>query len=142
MAMVYVDGNEAGGLQSEGGGKRKRDVSYISTTTGTPTLEVDISDSDHDMTTSRRTRRPSQKLRESSDAQRKLYEQRDKQGVIQAVTNNDIMALLLQMKNESIKKEEENKIKEVKYQKEIKSLRAIVTSLTFDIKSLQNASPN
>ena len=109
---------------------------------GTSTLEVNDSDSDHEAAVVRRSRRPSQKLREASDAQRSLYEQQGRQDVTQAVTNNDIMALLLQMKNESIRKEEENKEKEEKYQKEIENLRAMVTSLTFDIKSLQNASPN
>ena len=96
---------QAGGSQTEGSGKRKRDASCSSKST---------------------------------------------------VTNNDIMALLLQMKNETLKreeenrkkeeetkkKEEENKKREEKYQKEIESLRAMVTSLTFDIKILQNASPN
>ena len=142
VAMVDIDGNEARGSQGEGAAKRKRDASYSSKTIGTSTLEVNNSDSDHEAAVVRRSRRPSQKLREASDAQRSLYEQQGRQDVTQAVTNNDIMALLLQMKNESIRKEEENKEKEEKYQKEIENLRAMVTSLTFDIKSLQNASPN
>ena len=141
VAMVDIDSNEAIGSQGEGAGKRKRDASQSFKTTGTSTLEVNNSDSEHEAAVLRRSRRPSQKVREASDAQ-SLYEQQDRQGVTQAVTNNDIMALLLQIKSESIRKDEENKKKEEKYQKEIENLRAMVISLTFNIKSLQNASPN
>ena len=156
VEMCDAEGNETGDSQSQGSGKRKRNASHFTKTIDTTTPELNDTDSGHEMATTGRARQPSQKLREASEMQKEVQQRQGGQGLSQAFTINDVMALLFQMKNENIKKEEESKKKEeeskkkedeyqkekTEYKKEIEKLREVVTSLTLDIKSLQHATPN
>lgn len=139
VEMGDAESTETGDFQSQSTGKRKRNVTK---TTDTPTLELEDTDSGHEMATVRRARRPSQKLREASEKQKEAQRQQGEQGVAHQFSINDVIVLLTQMKDENSKRDAENKAKEKEYQKEIETLRTLVTSLTFDIKNLQNASPN